>query len=152
MWPWARRLLSLTDRLLGRRGPPAPTADSSSRCVGQYGEEVAARHLRQQGYKILQRNVASRFGEIDIVASQGDVLCFVEVKTRRGRGFGPGAAAVTRAKQKQIAKAAVDLARKHGLVRQNCRFDVIAVTLPDGQGEPVVELYQGAFQSPMHYP
>ena len=118
--------------------------DADEPTLGSRGEEIAANHLRRSGYTILQRNVKSRFGEIDIVANHGDVLCFVEVKTRRNESFGDGAMAVTRSKQKQIEKASVDFARKHGLLDADCRFDVVAVTLPP-QGEPTIEVFEGAF-------
>jgi len=112
--------------------------------VGDRGEKVAAAWLRRQGYKILQRNVRSRLGEIDIVASHHGVLCFVEVKTRSSDAFGGPAAAVHKAKQRQIQRVALDFAQQRGLTQAECRFDVVAVTLPK-QGEPQVELFQGAF-------
>ena len=80
------------------------------------------------------------------MASHGDVLCFVEVKTRRSENFGDGAMAVGRSKQRQIVKASADFARKHGMLDANCRFDVVAVMLPP-QGEPTVEVFEGAFAS-----
>ena len=137
-----RKMRAMLPGVRGTAHEDAPDAPS----VGKQGEEIAAAHLRRSGYTILQRNVKSRFGEIDIVASHGDVLCFVEVKTRRSERFGYGATAVGRSKQRQIVKASADFARKHGMLDADCRFDVVAVTLPP-QGEPTVEVFEGAFAS-----
>ena len=64
--------------------------------VGKAGEEAAVQYLRQHGYRILERNYRCRFGEIDLIARDGRMLAFVEVKTRRSQKYGPAAAAVTR--------------------------------------------------------
>ena len=137
VWAAVRRGLSPHDH---QDGPPS---------VGKQGEEAAAACLRQRGYRILQRNAKSRFGEIDIVALDGDVLCFVEVKTRRSAAFGEAAAAVPAAKQRQIERAALDFARKRGMTRADCRFDVVAVSLA-AEGQPQVEVFPGAFESKLH--
>lgn len=63
--------------------------------LGRYGEDVAVRHLHDQGLVILERNWRCRAGEIDIVARHGDVLVFCEVKTRRSDRFGSPVEAVT---------------------------------------------------------
>ncbi len=66
--------------------------------VGRYGEKVAAAHLVEAGWTLLDRNWRGTRGELDVVALDGDVLVAVEVKTRRGTGFGHPAQAVTPAK------------------------------------------------------
>jgi uncharacterized protein (TIGR00252 family) len=63
--------------------------------LGIDGEDTAGRTLEARGYRILARRYRTRFGEIDLVARQGDCIVFVEVKTRRGGSFGDPAAAVT---------------------------------------------------------
>lgn len=68
----------------------------SKRAVGTFYEEAAVRYLKDQGYEILCRNFSCRQGEIDIVAREGEYLCFVEVKYRSTEGFGDGLAAVDR--------------------------------------------------------
>ena len=119
------------------------------RGVGQRFEDAAARHLEGAGYKILERNYRTRAGEIDFVAEDGDILCFVEVKARRGPGWGSAAEAVTGEKQRRIWNAAQFYLRK-ARVRPVCRFDVVAIdTLADAAR---VEILRGAFQGPPRAP
>jgi len=70
--------------------------------LGLHGEDLACAELRRRGYAILERRYRTRHGEIDIVAREGEVVVFVEVKTRAGDRFGDGAAAVTGWKQRRI--------------------------------------------------
>jgi putative endonuclease len=110
---------------------------------GRLGEEAAARWLGQRGYRSLERNVRTRAGEIDLVAQDGETLCFVEIKARTDRSFGPAVAAVTPAKQRRLARAAaLHLAVNpwHGPVR----FDVLG--LERDRGEWRFELIQDAFR------
>jgi putative endonuclease len=95
--------------------------------LGRWGEEEAATFLARQGMKIVARNVRTPVGEIDLVARQGKTLVFIEVKTRRGVGFGTPQEAVGRTKQRQILRAAQwYLADGRGRGLQP-RFDVVAV-------------------------
>ena len=72
--------------------------------TGKQGEDLAAAHLADNGYRILQRNYRSVFGEIDIVAEEGDTLVFVEVKSRRSEAYGDAQLAVGPEKQRQISR------------------------------------------------
>jgi putative endonuclease len=91
------------------------------------GEALAALFLRLKGYRIEARNWRCPLGEIDIVASKGDTLVFVEVKTRAGRSAGLPEAAVTRGKQQRLVRLAqAYLTHCHAEVPP-CRFDVVAV-------------------------
>lgn len=95
--------------------------------LGKWGEEEAARYLRRKGLKVLERNVRTPVGEIDIVARQGRTLVFVEVKTRRGTLFGVPQEAVGPVKQRQILRSAqwyLGGGKGRGL---QPRFDVVAV-------------------------
>ena len=75
--------------------------------LGAFGEQVAVEHLRALGMRILQRNWRCRYGEIDVIASEGDaVVVFVEVKTRTGDGFGGLAEAVTPRKVRRLRRLA----------------------------------------------
>lgn len=74
--------------------------------VGRLGEDFAARVLAANGYRILERNFRCKAGEIDLIASKGGRLCFVEVKTRQTARFGTPAEAVDREKQRRIRRAA----------------------------------------------
>jgi putative endonuclease len=111
--------------------------------LGIVGENIACAELLQRGYAILERRYRTRYGEIDIVARDGDVTVFIEVKTRDGEEFGHGAEAVTPWKQRRIAKMAVDFLSRHQLHDRPCRFDVVAI---DVSGDTTkVEIYTHAF-------
>ncbi len=113
----------------------------SKRAVGTFYEEAAVRYLKDQGYEILCRNFSCRQGEIDIVAREGEYLCFVEVKYRSTEGFGDGLAAVDRKKQQRISRTALYYLTKQGYGMETpCRFDVVGIT-PKG-----VKLIKNAFE------
>jgi putative endonuclease len=116
-----------------------------NRCaLGKTGEDLACAELRRRGYAILDRRFRTRDGEIDIVARDGSVLVFVEVKTRRSLRFGLPRAAVTADKQHRIARmAAAYLARRRPRA-WSCRFDVVEITL-DRDGTPRIDILTGAF-------
>jgi len=99
---------------------------------GQWGEEIAARHLAAQGYQILARNARTAYGEIDIVARQGAEVVFVEVKTRTTLAFGWPEEAVTPRKLSHIARAALAWLAEHPELDAPWRVDVIAVRLSPG--------------------
>lgn len=70
--------------------------------IGKQGEDIAVRYLEQQGYRILNRNYHSRYGEIDVICERQRVIIFVEVKTRRSESYGTAEEAVTRVKQQRL--------------------------------------------------
>lgn len=97
-----------------------------SRARGAAAEEAAERYLRGQGYVIVERNLVTHLGEIDIVALDGETLCFVEVKARATGEFGPALAAVGARKRGRLARAAaLFLARNRS--QRACRFDVLGL-------------------------
>ncbi len=109
------------------------------------GEALAALWLRVKGYRIEARNWRCPLGEIDIVASKGDTLVFIEVKARTGAGAGSPEEAVTAAKQRRLVQLAnAYLARRHGETPA-CRFDVIAVE--GGRGLPRIRHLRAAFRA-----
>jgi putative endonuclease len=110
---------------------------------GKFGEDTACAELERLGYVILARRHRTRYGEIDIVASDRGTTVFVEVKTRAGNAFGTGAEAVTPWKQQRLGRMAVDYAARNNLLDTPCRLDVVVVTI--GDGEPRVEVYRNAF-------
>jgi putative endonuclease len=110
--------------------------------LGADGEETACRALSDRGYRILTRRYRTRFGEIDVVARQGDCIVFVEVKTRRDGSFGDPAAAVTAEKQRRLAVMAADYLARHRLERAPARFDVVGITLAPRR----VDVYVDAFR------
>lgn len=94
--------------------------------AGRYGEELAAVHLCNQGYRILERNWHDRHREIDIIAIKDDRLVFVEVKTRRFDSPEPPFESITTRKQRLLVEAAHSYIIKTG-IDLKARFDVISV-------------------------
>jgi len=123
---WARDLFSRED--LGRRG-----------------EALAARELRRRGYVILERRWRCRIGEIDIVARDGAVLVVVEVKARSRTDYGPPIDAVDRDKRRKLEKLARAYLQAKRLQNVSLRFDLVGVTLSDGE-KPRVEVFPDALR------
>jgi putative endonuclease len=116
--------------------------------VGRHGEQLAARHLEAAGLQILARNWRCRTGELDIVARDGSVLVFAEVKTRSSLAYGVPAEAVSRTKAariRQLAMQWIDAQREQdvALSWSALRFDVVSVVRGSG-GFEVTHL-AGAF-------
>ena len=119
--------------------------DDPRQFLGKLGENLACAELERCGYAILARRYRTRFGEIDIVARDGDATVFVEVKARAGDEFGGAAAAVTEWKQRRLTYMAIDYLSRHRLHDQPCRFDVVTIDVFDGR--PRVEVFPHAFES-----
>src|SRR5215216_2800535 len=109
------------------------------------GEDLACAELRRRGYAILERRYRTRFGEIDIVARDGDTTVFVEVKARTADAFGGGAEAVTAWKQRRVTQMAVDFIARRRLHDRPCRFDVVVVDVSNGATH--VAVYPQAFDA-----
>jgi putative endonuclease len=120
----------------------APLSKKDPRkATGRSGEDLAAQHLVQQGYTILERNYRLRIGEVDIIARDEEYLVFIEVKTRRSKRFGSPFEAVDIRKQQQIVKIAAAYLQGKELP---VRFDVVAVHL---NGQDVhIEVLKNAFE------
>ncbi len=116
----------------------------SSREVGLHGEDIAVKYLEVLGFPIVCRNFRSGFGEIDLVAKDGDTIVFVEVKARRSRQFGKAVEQITKEKQRKIMKAAGEYLRRCGALGSCVRFDVLAIDILPG-GEEIIEHVKGAF-------
>lgn len=110
---------------------------------GRKAEEMAVRHLKARGYKILERNYRNRSGEIDIIAREGKTLVFVEVKARTSERYGSAKAAVTAHKQRQVSKVALGYLKITDQSRAKARFDVVTVTRREDRH--VVQLIRNAF-------
>ena len=95
--------------------------------LGKIGENKAVKFLGKSGYKILERNYKNAFGEIDIIAKDGEYTVFVEVKTRSGEGFGAPSEAVDYFKRKKYANIAQGYLLRHGLCDAPARFDVVEI-------------------------
>ncbi len=112
---------------------------------GYEGEQLAVRHLKRLGYRIVCRNYRCLLGEIDIIARHRDVLVFVEVKSRRSQAFGSPKQAITPAKQHKLSQVAWHYLQKHDLTETKARFDV--VTVSGTKGAPLFEVIENAFES-----
>lgn len=113
--------------------------------LAERGENVAAKYLTNQGYKIIERNFLVKVGEVDIVARDGKTLVFVEVKTRTDETVAPESQ-VNNTKQHQITKAAKQFMTRYGHPQPPARFDIIAVVWPEGR-EPMIRHTQHAFEA-----
>jgi len=97
--------------------------------LGAWGEKVAALHLEGKGYEIVARNWHCARGEIDLVARAGEVLVFVEVKTRRGRAMGTPEEGVTWHKSQKLLELSQHYLLEHDLDDVEWRIDLVAVEL-----------------------
>jgi putative endonuclease len=127
--------MTVTKRKEGRGGvtrhPAGAVAGSSGdeprdprHRFGAFGEEKAAEYLRRRGFEILARNVRTAYGEMDIVAMDGETVVFIEVKSRRGSG---GLEAVDARKRKRLSRLALAFLARAGWLDRAARFDVVAV-------------------------
>lgn len=110
--------------------------------LGRYGEEIAARHLLEQGMAILARNWTCEYGEADIVARDGDSLVMCEVKTRTGSDYGGPFEAITGHKAVRLRRLAQRWLELHPVHPDCVRIDVVSVVVP-ARGAPVVERVSG---------
>jgi putative endonuclease len=123
-----------------------------SSAFGTRGEILAAEFIEREGYQIVMANFKAPVGrnskgvqvtgEIDLIARDGEILCFIEVKTRRSEDFGGPLSAVDLRKQRQITRTARVYKRIFGLSDVKQRFDVVSVVLERGL-EPRIELARG---------
>lgn len=113
---------------------------------GVEGEEIAVRTLKKSRYKILERNYRTPIGEIDIIARDRKCLVFVEVRTRSSTEFGLPQETVVAKKQKKLCGAAKWYLQKNRLDEAECRFDVVAIVVNDGERVPQAEVIKNAFR------
>ncbi len=99
--------------------------------LGAYGESLAEQYLEQKGYKILEKNFRSKFGEIDLIARHLNVLVFIEVKTRVNRSYGLPEEAIHKKKQLSLLKTSKYYLLKNNLKDVICRIDAVACEFMD---------------------
>lgn len=112
--------------------------------TGVWGEVFAARYLRDNGYKILASNYVCRFGELDIVASENDLTCIVEVKTRNKKTSIRPMEAVDEGKRQRLEMAAKSFLSMLE-IKSEIRFDVCEVYLDDNNGLSGINYIKNAF-------
>lgn len=116
------------------------------RTLGERGELAAVRFLRARGYVIIAHSNRGLFGELDIIAVDGRTVVFVEVKTRRTHSAGHPAEAVDARKRRRLTRLALAYLKRHDLLEQRARFDIVAVTWPERAQPPLIEHYINAFE------
>ncbi len=99
----------------------------NNRTVGETYEKIAGQYLASHGYQVLCYNYRCKQGEIDVIALDGDMYVFCEVKFRKDESKGHPSEAVTPAKQKRICRSAMVYLKEHYLWDVSCRFDVISI-------------------------
>lgn len=109
--------------------------------LGKWGEELAAELLRRKGYLILERDWRSGHRDIDIIATDGDIIVFVEVKTRRNNVFGEPEDAVDYMKLRNL-RAAVNHYVKYKHINHEIRFDIISIIGTPEDGDPTVSHFE----------
>jgi putative endonuclease len=100
---------------------------STKKEVGLEGEEKATKTLAREGYRIIEKNYRSPFGELDIIAEEGGYLVFVEVKKRNSPAFGDSFQAITGTKKKHMIKTALFYMKTHKCFDRRVRFDVVGI-------------------------
>ena len=140
---WLERGLAAMDRMAKRRGKAALPAHLA---IGDEGETAAFFYLRRKGYVVVARrwSCGDRPGDIDLIAWQGTLLCFIEVKTRTARDITPAEAAVDGRKRHVLRRLARGYIRQLGDKTPQVRFDVISVYLIPGQKQECVH-FENAF-------
>lgn len=116
------------------------------RVFGNEGEDAVVQWLIERDFSILARNYQTRLGEVDIIATKGEVVAFVEVKTRKSANF-PVLNTITYTKQKRIFRAASSFILKNRIQNKVLRFDVAVVTTPM-PGSYDISVIENAFSSP----
>ena len=113
--------------------------------IGKLGEEFVVSFLKDNGYQIRHTNYRNRMGEVDIIAKEGEVWCFIEVKTRLSDYYGDGLEAITPFKQRTMIKLALAYLTENNLLDEFARFDVVAVS-GNPNGAPTLEIIKNAFE------
>jgi len=126
---------------MGKRGRVIKSKE-----LGRRGEEIAVNFLKNQGYKIIERNYRCRRGEIDIIAQDNEEVVFIEVKTRWSLRYGLPEEAVSFYKRKHIIKVGLIYLQQHRFEEVNSRFDVVSI-LMEGEKVKEVKLIKNAFKS-----
>lgn len=117
----------------GDEGGDRGSGDDRQR-LGRWGERLAADYLERRGYRVLERNVRRREGEIDLVTVYEETLVFVEVRIRRGDSVGKAVESLTPAKQRRLRQLATVYSAEHPELPADLRIDLVAIELrPDGR-------------------
>ncbi len=119
-------------------------AKLSRKALGRWGESVAAEFLIKRGYQIIERNMRTPYGEIDLVARMDEVTVFVEVKTRSNTRFGFPEEAITNSKRQHLIEASQKILQENPELDGDWRIDVIAIQKMDSADQPRIEHFENA--------
>jgi putative endonuclease len=120
---------------------------AASGFLGANGEQLAARYLQKLGYRILARGHRQKLGEVDLIAIDGSMLVFVEVKTWRRGEAGDPSEAVDARKQERLTRAALVYMKQRKVLEHPARFDVISIVWPGGDAQPEIRHFVNAFEA-----
>jgi putative endonuclease len=134
MFGWLRRMLG--------------SSPLKAETFGNRGEAEAAKFLQGLGYQIVDRQLRSRYGEIDLIAIDGRAVVFIEVKTRSSTEAGHPTEAVTPLKQQKITRSALAFLKKQRWLNRSARFDVVSIVWPKPNESPRIDHYKNAFEPP----
>lgn len=113
--------------------------------LGSCGEDIAENFLRKRGYRIISRGYRAGRGEIDIIAMDGRILVFIEVKTRKSAKYGLPEEHVSYKKKSQIRKTAARFLLSKNFPHSSCRFDIIGILCEEGK-KPALSHHINAFE------
>ena len=108
--------------------------------IGRWGEQIAAEYMQKQGYELVDRNVRTPYGEIDLILKRGEIIIFVEVKTRTSAGFGYPEDAITPRKQQHMFDCAEHYAQENKL--EHWQIDAISVEGKPNGREPKITHFE----------
>jgi putative endonuclease len=114
--------------------------------LGDFGERYALNHLQKQGYKLIAKNYRCKAGEIDLIAKEGGDIVFIEVRTRKGRGFGTPEESVNRLKQAKLIQVAQSYLEAANQENAGWRIDVVAIEMFTGGTLKRVAIIKNAVQ------
>ncbi|EKD50441.1 MAG: hypothetical protein ACD_62C00542G0001 [uncultured bacterium] len=118
----------------------------SKKDIGNQGEDTAATYLRSKGYRIIEQNVRTRYGEVDLIARQGNKIFFVEIKTRTGPTYGQALDAITPDKIRKMTNTAQALINKHKEWQTLIPFLSVLAIDYDLNGDPHIEFLPNAVE------
>lgn len=132
--------MKLLNKITGLLVTKPNTTDKKA--VGTAGEKSACKFIKKEGYRVIEKNYRTKYGEIEIIGIEGDTLCFAEVKSRSRSDYGTPEQFVTKHKQKRLWKTASIYIEEKKPESENFRFDVVAVDLENSK----TEIFKNAFQ------
>lgn len=118
--------------------------------TGKKGESLAQSFLKRSGYKIIEKNYKTRFGEIDIIGKDRGYVSFIEVRSVNTERFGLPEETIDRKKQLQVTKVALSYIKKYQLEDTPCRFDVVCIE-DVNNSSPKIKLIKNAFELELEY-